>query len=178
VVYFNKDAVEYAPWLLYASLAILIIPFSVVNAYKVWKEAHPEIIKDQQENPSKYVTAHICSINPYPIESKQGNFIYLNTCFCNALFYDVRLASLSGYAVVNNKQSRNFPKITEEKAVEIKRGFTTRDLRLNATDEFTDELRMSISTIGGFKPIKIELKLVGYDGEHREYPLSAIYERN
>ena len=167
---------KYDNWLIGITIAILVIPLFVWIPYKIWKQAHPEFIKDQQENPSKFITTHICSIDTTIIRSQQGNFIYLNTCFSNALFYDIKLDSLSGYAVINNKQSKNLPQITEIKSVELNRGFTTQLLKLNATDEFNDELRMSLPTFEIDKPIKIELNLIAYDNNCREYKLSAIYK--
>lgn len=170
-------ASQYQLFVRLLSVAILLIPLLFWIPYKIWEKAHPEVIKDQQENPSKYVTTHICSIDTYTLESKQGNFIYLNTCFCNALFHDIKLISLSGSAIVNEKESNNLPWITEVKSIELNRGFTAQLLKLNATEEYSDELRMSLPTFERDKPVKIELNLIAYDNKGMEYKLSAIYKK-
>jgi len=171
----EKEAGNYLLFVRLLSVAILVIPLLIWIPFKIWRDAKPEIVKDQEKHPNSYISVHICRVDSSQMQSRQGEFIDLNICFCNALFYDVRLTRLNGSAVINKNASNELPKLRTENNVELKRGFTSRSLRLNATSSFADELRNAVLGTMGLKPFRIELKLTGNDDKGMPYEWSAIY---
>ena len=167
-VYFNNDAVKYALWLLYASLAIMIVPFAAITSYRVWKQAHPEIIKDQQKHPNLWVSVHVCSIDTFPIDFQQGNYVNSRVCFCNALFYDIELMNLGGTAIIDRIEAN----VTPIASIKLKRGFTPITLQLKAKNELGASLPGNPFK---FDSIKMDIELIGYDNKNNEYKWSTTY---
>ncbi len=159
----QQIASQFVNWVRWGSATILIIPLLFWIPYKVWCQAKPEIVSQQEKNPNNFISIHLCGIDFEPLEIAlhqmgQDKFVYLKVCFCNALFHDIKLTSLRGTDEIGRL-------LLEQSSLEIKQGFTSFERwPLSAAKE----LEMNLGDPLRRNP-KLVINLIGYDDRNREY---------
>jgi hypothetical protein len=160
----QQVASQYENWIKWGSGAILLIPFWFWIPYKLWKQAYPEIIKDQKDNPNKYITVYVCP-EKMGLQLSSGKYVLMSVCFCNSLYYEVTMLNINGIARNNGEEAN----IVTRKSVVIKKGFTQEIFQIDKTNWI--EMGLTGNPFGKVG-IKMDLELYGDDDKNHPYKWS------